>query len=117
MSDAAPPKRRFRRRTVRVRVEYAIGDEQRSDWATTLGAGGMFIETEDPTRAGSRLKARFALPGGEFHEIEARVVWVMAGAEAGSSPARAPGVGIEFTDAVAASLLAHELEHWEPEGT
>ncbi|MBM4383943.1 MAG: PilZ domain-containing protein [Deltaproteobacteria bacterium] len=116
MSAAAPPRRRFRRRTVRVRVDYAIDSEQRSEWATTLGAGGMFIETEEPTRAGARFKACFALPGSEPHEIEARVVWVMAAGPPGIGPARAPGIGVEFTDPVAASRLAHELEDWEPTG-
>jgi Tfp pilus assembly protein PilZ len=116
MSASEPPMRRFRRRTVRVRVDYAVDGEPRSEWATTLGAGGMFIETEEPTRAGARLKVRFALPGNERHEIEARVVWAMAGAAAGSSPARATGIGVEFTDPVAAARLAHELERWEPDG-
>lgn len=109
-----PPKRRFRRRTVRVRVDYRIGAELRSEWATTLGAGGMFIETEQPTVAGARLKARFQLPGGEApHEIEGRVVWTMGPGADAASPARTPGIGIEFTDAVATARLARELERSE----
>jgi uncharacterized protein (TIGR02266 family) len=113
--SSASPNRRFRRRTVRVRVDYAVGGDRRSEWATTLGAGGMFIETEQPTRAGARTKLRFALPGGEPHEIEARVVWAMGAGAPDASPARTPGIGIEFTDAVASARLAHELERWEAE--
>jgi hypothetical protein len=42
------PKRRYRRRTVRVLVEYVSDAGLCVDPATTLGAGGLFIETESP---------------------------------------------------------------------
>ena len=102
-------KRRFRRRTVRVLVDYTANGEVRCEYATTLGAGGMFIETEDPLPQGSQIKVRFRLPSaGSVHEIEARVAWIQPALE--GELRRAPGMGIEFTDAVATSTLAHSLE-------
>ena len=104
-----PMRRRFRRRTVRVLVDYAADGEVRCEYATTVGAGGMFIETETPLPPGTLLKVRFRLPdAGTVHEIEARVAWVQAPDD--TEVRRAPGMGIEFTDAVATSTLARSLE-------
>jgi len=104
-----PVKRRFRRRTVRVLVDYQVGGEVHCEYATTLGAGGMFIETEAVLAAGTLLKVRFRLEDdGSVHEIEARVAWSQRHDE--GTFARAPGMGIEFTDAVATSILARALE-------
>jgi uncharacterized protein (TIGR02266 family) len=97
--------RRFRRRTLRVMVEYLCGAGLCCDPATTLGAGGLFIETESPQREGTRLDLRFRLPESELtHEIEGRVVWARRPGAPGS-----PGMGIEFTDRTAAARLAREL--------
>ncbi len=102
-------KRRFRRRTVRVLVDYTAEGEIRCEYATTLGAGGMFIETEAPLPCGAQLKVRFRLPtAGTVHEIEARVVWNQTPED--GEFRRAPGMGIVFTDAAAASMLAGSLE-------
>ena len=102
------PKRRYRRRTVRVLVEYVSDAGLCVDPATTLGAGGLFIETDSPLFEHSVLKMRFRLPGGEAtHEIEGRVVWRRHPRDPGSY---SPGMGIEFTDRAAAAGLARELE-------
>ena len=117
MTDgAAPaPKRRFRRRTLRVSVEYEVAGELRCEWATTLGAGGMFIETDDPPPGGTRVKLCFRLPYGlATHEIEGRVVWATGASAQNGSSVPSAGMGIEFTDAVASAALARELER-EPE--
>ena len=72
--------RRFRRLTLRILVDYAAEGTMRCDYATTLGAGGLFIETDEPIDAGTRLKMRFRLPGGQdLHELEGRVVWKRGG--------------------------------------
>lgn len=105
-----PTRRRFRRRTIRVLVDFVAGARVRCDYATTLGAGGLFVETEEPLPVGARLKVRFRLPDGrDVHEIEGRVVWRQSPA-AGDGPVRAPGMGVEFTDAVASARLARELD-------
>ena len=99
--------RRFRRRTLRVFVEYLCAAGLCCDPATTLGAGGLFVETESPQREGTSLKLRFRLPESELaHEIEGRVVWAR---RPGSPGGQAPGMGIEFTDRAASARLAREL--------
>ena len=113
--SAAQSKRRFRRRTLRLRVDFQLAGETRRDWATTLGAGGMFIETEAPAATGTRLKLSFQLPGGQHtHEIEGRVAWTMGADVAAGTPTPTPGMGIEFSDAVASAALARELERDPP---
>jgi uncharacterized protein (TIGR02266 family) len=102
--------RRFRRRTLRVLVDYTAADGVHCEYGTTLGAGGLFIETEEPLATGASLKVRFRLPEGQqVHEVEGRVVWRQEPDAAGCT-LRAPGMGIEFTDAVATSRLARELQ-------
>ena len=103
-------RRRFRRMTVRLLVDFATSAGPRCEYATTLGAGGLFIESDEPLRPGTPFKVRFRLPGRELlHVIEARVAWWQP---PGTDPSRAPGMGVEFTDAVAISQLARELDKW-----
>lgn len=107
MSADSHPRRRYKRRTVRVLVSYSAADGPRCDLATTLGAGGLFIETDEPAREGRVLKLDFRLPGSPVsHEIEGRVVWTRP-ARAGDP--HAPGMGVEFTDSLARAKLASEL--------
>jgi uncharacterized protein (TIGR02266 family) len=109
------PARRFRRLTVRIEVEYQTPEEGvLREFATTLGAGGLFIESERPLPRKSRIKLAFALPGcGRQHEIEGLVVWATNPAGPGEA-ARTAGMGIQFTDRVGEALLARELEAWQP---
>ena len=103
--------RRFRRLTVRILVDYAADGPMRCDYATTLGAGGLFIETDELVAPGTPLKMRFRLPGGEdLHELEGRVAW-----KRGGTPGAiyAPGMGVQFTDSIGSSKLAAELEDLE----
>ena len=103
------PKRRYRRRTVRITVEYLSDAGLHRERATTLGAGGLFIETDSPVAAGSLLKLRFQVSeAGTHHEIEGRVIWSRG---AGNLEAGAIGMGIEFLDRTAANALAIELEN------
>lgn len=100
--------RRFRRKTVRVLVDYLCDEGVRCDYATTLGAGGLFLETESPLSPGSQVKLRFRLPGSEMlHEMVGRVCWTH---DTSGGLARATGIGIQFTSGAAASKLARELE-------
>ena len=67
--NARDSSRRFRRRTVRILVDYQAAGQMCCEYATTLGAGGMFIESESPLPPGSQLKVRFRLPEAEaLHE-------------------------------------------------
>ncbi len=106
MSDQNPT-RRYRRRTIRIVVEYLCDTGTRSETATTLGAGGLFIESDTPPSEGTVLKLRFQTsPKGPQHELEGRVVW-SRGIAAGL--VGTPGMGIEFTDRRAIKKLAEEL--------
>jgi len=108
-----PPRRqerRFRRRTVRVLVDFRGGAGIRCEYATILGAGGLFVETEEPIEIGSPIRVRFRLPeSGQVHEIGGRVAWHQR-AISGEPAARAPGMGIEFVDAAATAALARDLD-------
>jgi uncharacterized protein (TIGR02266 family) len=99
-----PRRRRYRRLTLRVVVEYASEAGLHSDLATTLGAGGLFVATDAPLAETTQLKLRFQLPGAtESWEIEGRVAW-----------ADASGMGVEFVDREAVGRLAEALERWDP---
>ena len=106
--DPRHASRRYRRMTARVRVEFCDAGGPRCETATTLGAGGLFVSTEDPLPRGTPLKMCFRLfEGGALHEIEARVVWSKRSEDPG---AYGPGMGVEFRDPEAAARLAHELQ-------
>jgi type IV pilus assembly protein PilZ len=102
--------RRFRRRKVRVLVDFQGSTGIRYEYATTLGAGGLFIETEEPIDVGTPLRVRFRLPEcDQVHQIEGRVAWHQQ-ARSGAPNTRAPGMGIEFLDAAAAATVARDLD-------
>jgi uncharacterized protein (TIGR02266 family) len=102
--------RRSRRRNLRVQVEFEGADGPTCEYATTLGAEGLFIETETPWPAGSRIEVRFRLPGGErVHGLAGRVVRVQQGGSTGSAT-EPPGMGIQFEDCPARGQLREELE-------
>jgi len=109
------PRRRFRRRAVRVLVEYLSNTGLCRDFATTLGAGGMFIETDEPLPPGTRLKLRFRLPASDVaHEIEGFIAWARRPAHGVTGSA---GMGIEFADRAACAELALALERIEADGS
>jgi uncharacterized protein (TIGR02266 family) len=103
-------RRRFRRKKVRVLVDYRGSGGIRYEYATTIGAGGLFIETEEPIAIGTPIKVRLRLPGFDrIHEIEGRVV-SHEQVISGEPTTRPPGMGIEFLDAGAAAALARDLD-------
>ncbi len=103
--------RRFRRQLLRVLVDYHAEGAPHCEYATTLGAGGLFIETEAPLAPGTTLRVRFRLPGGAaLHAIDGRVTWRHRPGDTRAGEVRSCGMGVEFTDAHAASALARELE-------
>ena len=107
----ARSKRRFRRRTARILVEYRSDSGLRQETATTLGAGGLFVETDAPIAEGSLLKLCFQVSeAGAHHEIEGRVAWSKGIAD---GTVGTPGMGIEFVDRSACKRLAVELNNLE----
>jgi len=112
MRGASDNSRRHRRQTVRILVDYRSDRGLRCDYATTLGAGGLFIECAEPLPIDSILKLRFRLPQSEdLHELEGRVSWTRGGHEGDRS--LAPGMGVQFTDPSATGPLARELDHMD----
>ena len=102
--------RRHRRQTVRILVDHHSETGLRCDYATTLGAGGLFIECEEPLAVGTVLKLRFRLPQSDaLHELQGRVSWTRD-AQTGDR-SLAPGMGVQFTDLAATAPLARELDH------
>jgi len=105
-ANAPPAQRRYRRRTVRIAVRFALHAETRAATATTLGAGGLFVQTDRPLPRGTRLAVRFRLPGAsEEFDLAARVVFAQPPGGGGSA-----GMGLEFTDTQAVARIAHALE-------
>jgi len=101
-------RRRYRRVTVRLRASYEYAGEVHEAIATTLGAGGLFVATDEPLAPGSRLHIRFVVPGGvRLHRLEARVVWAHRAGDPGS---QGHGMGLAFTNPADCSALAVELE-------
>lgn len=112
MGEKSDNHRRHRRQTVRVLVDYRSDQGVHCDYATTLGAGGLFIECEQPLAVGTILKLRFRLPHSEdLHDLEGRVTW-NRDSKAGDRSV-APGMGVQFTQPGATAPLARELDHLE----
>jgi uncharacterized protein (TIGR02266 family) len=111
MAPTGREQRRHRRQTVRIRVDYQsdrFDEEVRSDYATTLGAGGLFIECEEALPPATPLKLRFRLPQREeLHELEGRVTWRR---DAHQERNLSPGMGVQFNDGPARTKLARGLD-------
>ena len=104
----ARSERRHRRLTVRIRAEVSCGEARREAMATTLGGGGLFVETPEPWPRLTPVGVRFRLrEGGGVHRVKGRVVFCHA---ASDGIGRKAGMGIEFTDAEAAARVAADLE-------
>ncbi len=103
--------RKNRRTTVRILVDYQALGGIHCDYATTLGAGGMFLQTDLDMSRGDTVKVRFRIPGGELlHELDACVTWHHAAKQEADGSKRSPGVGLQFIDPSATAALARELE-------
>ena len=108
MPRPRPPSRRWRRRTVSLDVEFVSAEGRRSERATTLGGGGLFVRTADPLPEDALLRVRFRLPGSlAVHAMAARVAWVVEPRDAGPQVA---GMGIAFSDPQEIAALARDLE-------
>ena len=112
MTERTPKNtRKYRRVTVRILVDYQALGQIHCDYATTLGAGGMFLQTELDLKRGDIVKVRFRVPSGELlHEFESRVTWSETNPSRPTSTTHVPGVGLQFKDAGAIAALARELE-------
>ena len=102
-------RRRYRRMTVRLRAVYLHAGVSHAAIATTLGAGGLFVATDEPLPRGSELRIAFCVPGSlRSHELDARVVWSHRPGDPGQPGGH--GMGLAFTNPAACATLAHELD-------
>lgn len=111
MSIEERGKRRYRRLTVRLQVTWQVeaDGEVGSSLATTLGAGGLFVPTDQPLPRRTPMRVRFTLPALEtHHELAAEVIWVNDASV--DVPRSGRGMGIAFRDGNAQNRLARELE-------
>jgi type IV pilus assembly protein PilZ len=83
--------RQHPRLPLKLEVEYRTTASFLVAYSMNLSRGGLFLETETPPPAGSRLTLRLVLPG-YMPIIEGEVAWV---SEDGSGP---KGVGIRFLE-------------------
>lgn len=104
--------RRFRRQGLRILVDYQCEGGLHCDYATSISAGGIFIETEEFLPLDSHIKIRFRLPGGDtLHELEGQICW--RNDNSGDGPRQAPGLGVAFTVGDPTDTLVRELEDLE----
>lgn len=94
--------------TLRVELEYDAEGATHRAVATTLGAGGLFVATDEPLEVGTLLVTRFRVAEGSIlHAIAGRVVWTHCKED---RPARTCGMGVAFADPASGAVLAAELE-------
>lgn len=87
-------KRRYLRKDVNISVHFEWKGEERSCLSTTVGEGGMYIQSLLPPPVGSRLALRFELPSGHTIKVTGEVRHSLENTY-GSLPA---GFGVQFLD-------------------
>ncbi|HMG34839.1 MAG TPA: PilZ domain-containing protein [Blastocatellia bacterium] len=90
-SSAQLERRRFERAPINAQVEYELtnsssGPSRVRRNMANISTGGMFITTEEPIRAGTRMVIRFELPNRHRVIAVSRVCYVRKGT----------GLGVEF---------------------
>jgi uncharacterized protein (TIGR02266 family) len=91
--------RRARVPGVRVTFETAAGARIEAD-VHDIGAGGVFIRTEERASVGKRLSLEFRLSEGMTWSALGRVVWLRSSGSAGGPP----GMGVKLIDVEESAL-------------
>ena len=102
MSDEAKneniDRRRWQRVLVDLEVDYGNEDNYLFAYIRDISATGIFVRTNTPESAGTRLNLRFKpADGGAMLEVEGEVIWVNP-YRPGHSDNLHPGMGIRFVD-------------------
>lgn len=92
--DSASIKRRYLRKDVTVPVRFLWESEERSCLTTTVGEGGLYVQTLLPPPVGTRLQFQFDLPGQGLISVIGEVRHSLENTY-GSLPA---GFGVQFLD-------------------
>ena len=91
-TSAQLERRRFERAPISAQVEFELtnsssGPSRIRKHMANISTGGLFINTEEPIRAGTRMVVRFELPNNKHRVIAvSRVVYAKKGS----------GIGVEF---------------------
>lgn len=96
MAPAQQDGRRSRRLHHDIPVAYRSAGRFRSDWATNISPGGMFINSRAPLPVGTVVNLMIQLPGTcAPSDLTGRVTRVVRWED---DVRDSPGMGIEFTD-------------------
>jgi len=87
-------KRRYLRKDVVVPIKFRWENEERSCLSTTIGEGGLYVQTLLPPPVGTRLSLSFDLPDQAPIEVTGEVRHSLENTY-GSLPA---GFGVQFLD-------------------
>lgn len=93
-------RREHTRVLVDIEVDYRADDTFLFAYITDISAMGIFVQTNNPEPAGTRLNLCFRLPeqlGGERIELEGQVIWINPHRPM-DPEGRNPGMGIRFVD-------------------
>jgi len=95
------PRTRHERRAepripLRIQIQYRTADQFFQDYMQNLSSGGIFIETEQPLKVGTRLKVQFCLPRMKKAILADGVV--VRKVDVGPGNPGLGGMGIQFSD-------------------
>ncbi len=96
----AADRRSHERVMVDIEVDYRASDTFLFAYITDISAMGIFVRTNTPEPAGTRLNLCFRAPGelgGERMELEGEVIWINP-PRPDDPEHRHPGMGIQFVD-------------------
>src|SRR5688572_20990457 len=94
---AGRDRRRFERVLVDLEVDYKCEDTFLFAYITDISAMGIFVRTNNPEPAGTRINVRFSPPGMQMLELEGEVIWINP-YRPGDRESINPGMGIKFID-------------------
>lgn len=94
--ESVAERRTFDRYDVEWAVDCALSDTFLFASITNISAMGIFVRTNEPLPRGTRLRLRFAPPGGASFALHGVVAWVNSVRPDGDNPN--PGMGIRFVD-------------------
>ena len=92
-AETGADRRQFERVLVDLEVDYSCEDTFLFAYITDISAMGIFVQTRNPERPGTRLNLRFST-GGQRMELEGEVIWVNP-YRPGAANSN-PGMGIQF---------------------
>jgi len=91
-------RRQLARILVDLEVDYRCDDTFLFAYITDISAMGIFVQTNQPEPAGTRINLRFTPPGlDETLELEGEVIWINP-YRPGDRENLNPGMGIRFLD-------------------